>query len=213
LPGSNHINKDKREPTWYDLESMEEIKREDDFFDYFFSCKLRHLSLLDIDELLTFHLVYSFKNNKQDYFRFLNLVLRQHQKMLNMDIIQTVQEWIVSKETQLEDNDLLGSEAEPRIKGRIERQANDNLTALSVDQTALLVEFMQDARIILKGDYLTYTHAGKAFSILTGYSSHSLRQKLGKKGMIDGFKHEDYKKLHDVITHLASLIEAKIHKK
>jgi hypothetical protein len=212
VAGPNQKKGEKNEKTWYDLEGMEEIKREDVFFDYFFICKLRHESLLDLDEFLDFHLDYSFKNNRPDFLRFLNLALRQHNSLLKPDTIQTVHEWISAEESEKENADI-SAENDVRIKGRIERQANDNLTSLSLDQTALLIQFMQEARIILKGDNLTYTHAGKAFSMLTGYSSHTLRQQLGKKGSIDGVKYEDYKELYEVITRLASLIEPKIRKK
>jgi len=72
---------------------------------------------------------------------------------------------------------------------------------------------MQQNGIILKGSYLTYTQAGKAFNILTGYSANTLRQQLGMKGEIETAKFEDYKELHQVIIQLAKSIEEKTRKK
>ena len=72
---------------------------------------------------------------------------------------------------------------------------------------------MQEERIILKGDDLTYTQAGKALYILTGYSPHTLRQHLGTKDEIAGVRYQDYKELHEAILKLAERIETHIHKK
>ena len=215
LQGMNQTKNGKREKTWYDIWGMEEIERNDDFFDYFFVCKLRHLSLLDIDSYLSFHLEYSFKNNKQEFFRFLQLAIRQHEKMLDAKISDTVNEWIKITETNNQTPELSGKdeiEKDEKIKGRMQREAGDKLTALSQVQTSLLIQFLQKNNIILKGNYLTFTQAGKAFNILTGYSAHTLRQQLGTKGEIEGVKHEDYKELYDIILKLAKSIEEKIRK-
>jgi len=212
LQGANHERNGTRQKTWYDLWSSEEIERGDDFFDYFFVCKLRHLSLLDIDNYLSFHLEYSFKNNKQEYFRFLQLALRQHERLLNAKISDTVNEWIKINQIDNPPTELSGKnliEKEEKIKGRIQRERGDKLTALSEVQTALLIQFLQQNNIILKGSYLNDTQAGKAFHILTGYSAHTLRQDLGIKG---NPKHEDYKELYEIILKLAKSIEEKTRK-
>ena len=214
IQGANQEKDGIRQKTWYDIWSTEEIERNDDFFDYFFSCKLRHLSLLDIDELLDFHLEYSFKNNKQEFFRFLQLTMRQYQdELLNPQLIETVHEWIEVNKT-IKNNEVQTDFDNPeKIKGRIQREAGDKLTHLSLVQTALLIQFMQESKIILKGDNLTYTQVGKAFNILTGYSAHTLRQQLGTKGELTGVKHEDYKELHAIILQLADLIATNVRKK
>ena len=45
VPAINHKKDGKFQKTWYDIGAYEEIKREDQFFDYFFACKLRHIAL------------------------------------------------------------------------------------------------------------------------------------------------------------------------
>lgn len=65
-------------------------------------------------------------------------------------------------------------------KGRIKREAHDKLTALSQEQTVLLMFYLQQEKVFLRGEYLTDMDAGKAFEILTGYSQHTLRQNLSK---------------------------------
>lgn len=212
IPGSLKEKDGIRQKTWYDIWGMDEIMHDDDFFDYFFICKLRHQSLLDIDAFLNFHLDYSFKDDKQAYFRFLQLSLRQYGDMLTEQVKTTVQEWMNATLSKLNGDQSEGTdnEKEEKIKGRLAREAGDHLTCLSLNQTALLIEYMQQAGIILKGDYLNFTQAGKAFNLLTGYSAHSLRLQLGTKGLTENtVKHEDYKELHEAILKLASLIGSK----
>lgn len=212
IPGAIQDRKNgKREQVWYDVWSAEEINVDDTFFDYFFTIKLRHISLLDIDNYLNYHEEHSFKNSRLKYFRFLNLALRTYQKaLLKPEIVETVQEWIRSTEASPE---ISGLEKTENIKGRIQREHGDRLTSLTLVQTALLIQYMQQARIILKGDNLTFTQAGKAFNILTGYSAHTIRHQLGTKGEIEGVKHEDYKELYEAILQLAKFIEPKVRKK
>ncbi len=100
-----------------------------------------------------------------------------------------------------------------KIKGRIAREAGDKLTSLNLIQTTLLIQFLQEERIILKGDYLTYTQAGKAFYILTGYSAHTIRQHLGTKGELADVRYQDYKELYQAILQLAKRIEPHVLKK
>lgn len=214
MEGSNRMKDGIRQKTWYDIWSTEEIERQDDLFDYFFICKLRHLSLLDIDGYLDFHLGYSFKNEEQEFFRFLLLSLRQYQEhLLNPQIVETVNEWIENRKSGINLGKLAFPQAEERIKGRIQREAGDKLTRLNQVQTALLIEYMQKAGLILKEDNLTYTQAGKAFNILTGYSAHTIRQQLGSKGELTGVKYEDYRELLEAILHLSAMIEDKVRKK
>lgn len=208
IPGANKERNGKREKTWYDIWSMEEIEASDDFFDYFFTVKLRHIDLLEIDDYLNYHQEHSFKNARSNFFRFLRLAVRKYEKkLLTPQIIETILEWISTAEASPE---ISGLEKTGNVKGRIQREQGDRLTSLSLVQTALLIEYLQQARIILKGDNLTNTQAGKAFNILTGYSSNTIRLQLGTKGIVQEAKHEDYKELHQAILELAKLIEPKV---
>ncbi len=56
LPTANVQRGDKRVRAWHDIMSMEVIEISDSFFDYFFSIKLRHIDLLEIDSYLDYHL-------------------------------------------------------------------------------------------------------------------------------------------------------------
>lgn len=209
IQGCNRNKAGKMENTWYDIMSSEEVCVYDDLFDFFFACKLRHLDLLDISDYLSFHLEYSFKNNRVKFLSFLNLSLGQyHERLLSLLIIEAIKEWIEANNEAKTNTDQEG-----KIKGRIPREAGDRLTSINLHQTALLIQFLQQTGIILKGDYLTYHQAGKAFNILTGYSDNSLRQLLGTKGEVEGSKFEDYKELHQALTNLAQLVETKIRKK
>ena len=206
------------ENVWFDLWDEDfKITPNMPFFDIFIIYQLRHLDILLTDSFLNYQMNTYFKNDSAGFKRLVVLSIRKHgAKLLKEDQMQTIQEWIAMAEAPSEPSIIEeGTEDEQsdRIKGRIQREQGDKLTSLSLVQTALLIQFMQEERIILKGTNLTYTHAGKAFNILTGYSAHTLRQQLGTKGEIEGVKHEDYKELHEIIIHLAKLIEDKIHKK
>jgi hypothetical protein len=181
VPGANHKKDGKNHKTWYDLWANEEIKREDDFFDYFFACKLRQIGLLEIDSFLVYHLDHSFNNNTKEYFRFLNLMLRKHhEQILNLSIVETVKEWIKLSESETETKKLSGTEKDAKSKGKIKREREDKVTKLNQEQTALLIYCLRETKIILKDEYLNNKEAGQAFSILTGYSGETIRQNLSK---------------------------------
>jgi hypothetical protein len=210
IQGCNHKKDGKLQSTWHDSWSLEEIEKEDDFFNFFFACKLRHLNLQQINDFLSFHADYSFKNNRQEYLQFLRLTLLEYCWLLNSNSIEVLKEWVrINENVYREDK----TEIEDKIKGRIPREPGDRLTALNLNQTALFIQLMQQANIILKGDNLTYTQAGKALHLLTGYSAHTLRQQLGTKGEIEGVKFEDYKELYQTILKMADLVKTKLYKK
>lgn len=210
VQGANHKKDGKNQKTWYDLSAIEKIERKDDFFDYFFTCKLRHIGLLEIDSFLAFHLDYSFEGNKKDYFRFLNITLRQYQdKILSPNIAETVKEWIADKEKET----TLSGTTETKTKGKIKRTRDDSVTKLNQEQTALLISFLQTSKIILKEEYLKNNEAGQAFSILTGFSSDSLRQNLSKKELNLISTKKNLAAVSNAIISLQLLIEKELKEK
>ncbi|MBL7892214.1 MAG: hypothetical protein JNL63_06265 [Bacteroidia bacterium] len=74
---------------------------------------------------------------------------------------------------------LEGATGKTKGKG-IKRDANDKITCLSQYQTVLLMYYLQQEKVFLRGEYLSDLDAGRAFEILTGYSQHTLRQNLSK---------------------------------
>ncbi len=206
VQGANHKKDGKNQKTWYDLWAMEEIEREDHFFDYFFACKLRQINLLEIDSFLAFHLEHSFKDNRKDFLRFLNITLRKHQKMLDTDVVNTVMEWIKLSEADSDSGEISGGEKLARTKNRAKRQRDDNVTKLNQEQTALLIHFLQEGKIILREESLKNKEAGHAFSILTGYSEDSLRQNLNKTELGRITTKKNLTELHNAITKLGILI-------
>jgi hypothetical protein len=211
IQGANHEKDGKNQKTRHDISANEEIERKDDFFDYFFTCKLRHIGLLEIDSFLAFHLDYSFENNKKDYFRFLNITLRQYQdKILSPNIAETVQEWIKLNEA-VSEKDLSG--AETKTKGKIKRGRDDNATKLNQEQTALLISFLRTGKIILKDEYLYNNEAGHAFSILTGFSEDSLRQNLSEAALKRISTKKNLAIVSNAIISLQLLIEKELKEK
>jgi hypothetical protein len=109
-----------------------------------------------------------------------------------------------------ESNEQESLEGAPNVKGRIQRSSGDNLTKLNQEQTALLIDYLKEGRLILKDEYLNSKKAGMAFSILTGYSPDALRIKLGKKEISKIKTKENLKELDNVLTALKILIDKDI---
>ncbi len=94
----------------------------------------------------------------------------------------------------------------PGLKGRIKRSADDHLTKLNQEQTALLIEYLKKGRIILKDEYLNDKQAGLGFHILTGYSPDSLRIKLSEKGISNIKTKANLKELYNALINITNLI-------
>lgn len=88
---------------------------------------------------------------------------------------------------------------------KVPREAGDKLTSISLEQTSLLMYYLQKERVLLKDEYLTDSQIGEAVGILTGFSSHSLRQRISKFYEIQN--HSNLKALNDLLTRLKSSIE------
>lgn len=207
IPGANRERNGKREQIWYDIYCMEVIEPQDDFFSYFFIVKLRHISLLEIDHYLNYHLEKSFDNDRIEYLRFLNLSVRENGgQLLSPEIKDTINEWV-----NLSNSQMAGIGNGERSKTKLKREPSDNLTKYNLQQTALLVHFMQEGRIILKDEYLNKTQAGQAFSILTGYSPDALRQELKPDKL--NFSKGNLTDLSNGLTNLIRLINNKMREK
>lgn len=199
--------------TWYDVWANSEIKREDTYFNFFFTRRLRQLDISELPDFLTFYLLYAFKGNRDEYVKFLNLSIREYAEKvpLTQEIIDTVQDWIMeSGSINPAAADDPADSLDEKVKGRLVREPGDRLTSLTLNQTALLIQLLQQNNVILKGEYLTYSHAGKAFGILTGYSANSLRQQLGAKGEVEGVKFEDYKEILTILQKMVEELKNKI---
>jgi hypothetical protein len=164
-------------PAWFDLWNEDYIiTPEHSLFDLFFVYKLRQTDLLELYNLLNDFLGKE-ADNKRDFIRFLKLTLRKHsKKLMQPEQTETINEWIAEQEKESE---LSGTE-ETKIKGRIKRGRDDKVTLLNQEQTALLIYCLQKTNVILRDEFLNNKEAGLAFSILTGYSTDTIRQNLNK---------------------------------
>jgi hypothetical protein len=118
----------------------------------------------------------------------------------------TIQEWIDAKTIQQKKEDESDSIQSGKRRGRINRRAEDNITSLNREQTILLIQYLKQAGVFLKDEYLTDLDAGKAFELLTGYSQNTLRQDLGKFYQFQS--KENLKKLHQTLSQVIHQIEA-----
>jgi hypothetical protein len=132
------------------------------------------------------------------YLRYLKTALGMHYVFAEDETTDTEQPQVETEQT----HDLKGL-----VKGRPNRSPGDNLTRLTMEQTALLIDYLKRSRLVFNGEYLPDKTAGTAFHLLTGYSVHTLRQSLSAKG-IDAIKTKsNLKELHNLITHLTILIK------
>lgn len=203
--------KDRKEefaPAWFDISSDYRITAKDAMYDLFFTYQLRNLDILETDEFLEYQFKKYFGSDISKFKRFLVLTIRKHgRKLLSIDQVETINEWMAIINTE----PVLSGVIAERSKGKWKREAGDNLTALNLQQTALLVYFMQEAKIILQGVYLSKTEAGQAFAYLSGYSADALRLEL--KGEESNFSKKNLTELHNAATRLEILIKKMLQKK
>lgn len=67
----------------------------------FFSYKLRGLDLFEIDNFLEYYLLIGFEKDFQRFQRYLQLCLRKYRYLFKIEIIETINEWVNSKEEKL----------------------------------------------------------------------------------------------------------------
>ena len=96
----------------------------------------------------------------------------------------------------------LSQEKPEKIK-RIKREREDNRTALNLDQTVLLGEYLRKYSVILGQGDLTNTELAHGLNILTQFSENTLRQSLS----LTGSSRENLEKLKDVLSKVVTQIE------
>ena len=168
----------KPEPTWLDSCGWYEVKPDEDYFDFFFACKLRQLDYFHIDFFLDYHLHNSFSSDVSGYLHFLKIVQLKFKHLLsNPDLCLLVNDWTEKQHKKQQEPNGCDTDLNNQ-KGQIKRQAGDNLTDLSLEQTAMLIANMQEARIFIQKDRLNNKRAGLGVSELTWYSAGTIRQNL-----------------------------------
>lgn len=100
-----------------------------------------------------------------------------------------------------------------KTKGKTKRERDDNVTKLNQEQTALLIYYLQSAKIILRDEYLNNKEAGQAFSILTGYSADSLRQNLNKSELQRISSKKNIDAVANALTTIQLLIDRELKSK
>jgi len=193
-------------PVYYDLCTPLCVDPSDSFFSLFFAYKLGHCDIMTIDSFLDYQLKKNFDNDLLKFSRFLVLLVRKHKyKIINQDTARTAGEWFTLKE-KLPSPNSADSSANIAVKkkGVIRRMQNDNITTLSQEQTVLLFSMLQRSGVFLRDEYLTDADAGKAFDILTGYSQHTIRQKLAR--YTEFATSQNLQALKGIITQMTAII-------
>lgn len=207
-------NKDDKEPTpiWYNVWDIFYVTPDDGlYYDLFFTYKIRCLDLLEVDDFLNYQLEIWYENNSKKFFRFLQLTVRKHEKLLPVEYIQTVNEWMAGKEKE---PTLEGTEKPSvKTKSKLKRESADNLTMLNQEQTALLIHYLQKAKIFLKDEFLNNKQAGEAMAILTGYSADTLRQTLGMAELERIKNKKNLTDIYNAFARVSTVIENELREK
>jgi hypothetical protein len=212
VQGQNRYNparQGKLCPTYYDTWMSLSITPGKSYYPFFFAHLLKHTDLLMIDECLAYQLEKHHANDFTAFSRLLLLMLRKFGGVVIPEkTVVTIQEWINVKATQQkkEEDESDDSNLSGKKRGRINRRAEDNITCLNREQTILLIQYLKEAGVFLKDEYLTDLDAGKAFELLTGYSQNTLRQDLGKFYQFQN--KENLKRLHQILSQVTNKIDA-----
>ncbi|MEO7991909.1 MAG: hypothetical protein ABI663_20305 [Chryseolinea sp.] len=193
---------------YYDTWMPLSIEPRNPYYDHFLGYLLKHIDLLKIDQCLDYQLEKYHNNNITTFSRLLVLMLRKFSgSLIPEKTVVTVQEWIAIKtEQQKSDQENISNSDYARKKnGKINRRAEDNITSLNREQTILLIQYLKEAGVFLKDEYLTDADAGKAFELLTGFSQNTLRQDLGKFYQFQS--KDNLHKLHQLFSQLIQQID------
>lgn len=146
----------------------------DFYYDKFFIRKLRALNLTKVPAFFNFQLRTHHKNDLPHFILFVKLAIEEHKKeLLNPEKINIYFEILSELQIVEPKNDSFKKLA-------IKRTANDGLTVLNLEQTVLMIALLQKEKFLLSDQMLSDTAIAELFESLTGYSSHTIRQSLGK---------------------------------
>ena len=200
------------EKTWYDLSQVYIVTPKDPTYDLFLIYWLRNLDLKNIDGFLSHHLEKYFDGNFINFHRLLLLAIRENgEKLLTSKQVDTINEW--KTQTASTQQEVSATKTVKRNKSKTKRESEDSLTCLNQEQTALLIYYMQNAKLILKNEYLNNTEAGQAFSILTGYSNETLRQELGHCKIAENVSKKNLNEVHNAIKQLLLVAESALNQR
>lgn len=213
VQGHNRLNparQGKLCPTYYDTWMSLTITPDNQYYPFFFAHLLKHTDLLMIDECLAYQLEKYHANDFTAFSRLLLLMLRKFEGVVIPEkTMITIQEWMdVKAEQQKKEEGESDDSPSGKKRGRINRRAEDNITSLNREQTILLIQYLKQAGVFLRDEYLTDLDAGKAFELLTGFSQNTLRQDLGKFYQFQN--RENLKRLHQVLSQVTHQIDTLI---
>ncbi len=174
-------------------------------FDYIFALTLRQTSLQNINDFLNFQR----KEYNGDFKIFLEICLKEYESLFNPKTVEIVTKWLASSIT-------ISNEQAPKNEKelivflpRIKRDKNDGATALTADQSAYLMLFLKDVKIILKDNtYQTNEEMAKALQIMTGYKAGQARKMMSTP--IEKIDKKELKVLKTIVEKLLSSINKHI---
>lgn len=191
---------------WYDTGKDYIITPKISTYGLFLVYWLRNQEVDQIDDFLAFQYTTHFERDILSFSRTVRLAIRRHGKMMQNEQIETVGEWLSTMERPANVEET-AKVIKLTGKGKIKRGAEDKLTALTEQQTALFIHFIQNRKIIFKDEYLNKTEAGQLFSYMTGFSPETLRHDLGKCKEIENMTLKNLSELHTTFLQLAKDVE------
>lgn len=204
----------------YNTDDLEEKKS----FSFFFTWVMALIEYEFIDDFLNYHFNLNFKQDWNVFARFLDILLSKNEDgVLNESRLKIIRKYldnadykvVVMKDYKEEEVSLINETNKKKV-GRppkekieipitIERKSGDNLTTLTLEQSAILFHYLKKTKVILPSkELLNITNTVKAIRVLTGYSDGNVKKKL-EKSQYDNF---DKRKVLKIIEEIKTLINS-----
>jgi hypothetical protein len=155
---------------------------------------------------LDWHFRETFDEDIANFKEFVSLLLMKYDYIIQNKFIPVLTTNFLD-ELKLEDiNDI----KKVVIPAKVNRESDDNMTSLTSEQTAILIQLQQEACIMLKDDpkLLSKESAAKALKVLTGYGIDNMSKNLGKIT----FNKLDLEKTKAALEKMIVLVDRKLKK-
>jgi len=175
-------------------------------FEYFFAWKLALTDFKYVKLFLDWHFRETFDEDITNFKEFVSLLLMKYDYIIQNKFIPVLTTNFLD-ELKLEDiNDI----KKVVIPAKVNRESDDNMTSLTSEQTAILIQLHQEAGIMLKDDpkLLSKESAAKALKVLTGYGIDNMSKNLGKIT----FNKLDLEKTKAALEKMIVLVDRKLKK-
>lgn len=191
-----------------------------DDYEFFFAWQLALTDYFEIESFLQQQFEHSFLGEVEVFKKFIKILFKTYKHILSdsdnkeivfeyFDNLKEIEEVIIDieKTEDIENEGTITIDL-PKFPRAKFRTKTDDLTCLTRERTALLVDTLRQVKVFLSEDIQPNTHAAKAIQVLTGYSHNKLRTDLTAN-----YKKEDLVATQEILQKAIDLINKKLKKK